>query len=228
MKEKQKNINLIYGRSGTGKSRWIYKNIDKEIDKFKNIYVVVPEQSNLTSEKKFFEITGRDSLFNVEVLTLSRMAYRVSNEVGKKSDLLSKQGKAMLIYDLLANNKEELNFLGKTDKNIEVVEKMFTEFKKHNIGIDDLKQISLDNKYTELKLQDMTLLYEKYEEKLSESKQDENDVLTELAKQIKHSKMFDNSAIYFDDFFGFTPQEYNVFEELIQKCDEVRNCYLFG
>lgn len=53
------SINLIYGKSGTGKSEYIYKDIDKKIDKFKSIFIIVPEQSNLTSEKKFFEITRK-------------------------------------------------------------------------------------------------------------------------------------------------------------------------
>lgn len=93
MEKKQTKFNLIYGRSGTGKSEYIYKDIDNKIDQFKNIYIVVPEQSNLTSERKFFEITGRKTLFNVEVLTLSRMAYRISNEVGTNFSTLSKTRK---------------------------------------------------------------------------------------------------------------------------------------
>ena len=35
------------------------------------IFIIVPEQSNLTSEKKFFDITGRDYLFNTDVDELS-------------------------------------------------------------------------------------------------------------------------------------------------------------
>lgn len=50
---------------------------------------------------------------------------------------------------------------------------------------------------------------------------DENDELTELGKQIKDSEMFENSSIYIDEFFGFTPQEYIIFEELLKKCDEM-------
>ena len=73
MIEKQAKLRIIYGRSGSGKSEYIYHDMDKKIEQFKNIYIIVPEQSNLTSEKKFFEITGRKSLFNVQVLTLSRM-----------------------------------------------------------------------------------------------------------------------------------------------------------
>ena len=219
--EKQTKLNIIYGKSGTGKSEYIYKDIDKKIDKFKNIYIIVPEQSNLTSERKFFEITGRKTLFNVEVLTLSRMAYRIAMEIGGNNEHLSKTGKSMLIYDLLVKNKKNLNFLGKSDKNIEVVDKMFSELKKHNVELEDLKNLKLEDKYTELKLDDIKLLYEKYEEKIKNNFIDENDELTILGKNIQFSNLFENSIVYFDEFFGFTPQEYVIFEELLKKCEEV-------
>ena len=219
--EKQTKLNIIYGKSGTGKSEYIYKDIDKKIEKFKNIYIIVPEQSNLTSERKFFEITGRKTLFNVEVLTLSRMAYRIALEIGGDNKHLSKTGKSMLIYDLLVKNKKELNFLGKSDKNIEVVDKMFAELKKHNVKLEDLNNLKLEDKYTELKLDDIKLLYEKYEERINNNFIDENDELTVLSQNIKYSNMFDNSSIYFDEFFGFTPQEYVIFEEILKKCEEV-------
>ena len=219
--EKQTELNLIYGKSGTGKSQWMYHDIDQKIDNFQNIFIVVPEQSNLTCEKRFFEITGRKSLFNVEVLTLSRMAYRVSNEIGEVTSALSKVGKSMLIYDLLSKNKKNLNFLGKSERNIEIVNNMFTEFKKHNISTEMLKNVTLEDKYTTLKLNDIQYLYEKYEERLTDALLDENDQLTKLGQQIKNSNLFENTAIYIDDFFGFTPQEFSIVEELLKKCAEM-------
>lgn len=221
MEEKQVKLKIVYGRSGTGKSQYLYQEIDKKIEKFKNIYIIVPEQSNLTSEKKFFEITGRKSLFQVQVLTLSRMAYRISNEIGGETAHLSKVGKAMLIYDLLKSHKKELNFLGKSEKNVSIVEQMFTEFKKHNVSVQELKDLELEDKYTALKLKDISMLYEKYEERIANHWMDENDVLTCLANSIKDSEMFQNSSIFIDEFFGFTPQEYVIFEELLKKCDEI-------
>lgn len=79
--ENKAKLRLIYGKSGTGKSEYIYKDIANKLSYFKNVFIVVPEQSNLTSERKFFEITGQKAMLNVEVLTLSRMAYRVMSEV---------------------------------------------------------------------------------------------------------------------------------------------------
>lgn len=216
-------LNIVYGRSGTGKSEYIYKDITSKIGT-KKIYIIVPEQCNLSAEKKLFEISKRECLIDVEVLTLSRMSYRVANEIGGGSSHLSKAGKDMLIFDLIVKQKSNLNFLGKSEKNIDIVNRMFTELKKHNIGISDLKNADIKEKYTKLKLNDIILLYEKYEEKLLNNFIDENDSLTILANNLDKTNMFNNSVIYIDEFLGFTPQEYNIFEKLVKICEEITVC----
>ena len=50
-------LNVVYGRSGTGKSEYIHKDIASKIGT-KKIYLIVPEQCNLSAEKKLFEISG--------------------------------------------------------------------------------------------------------------------------------------------------------------------------
>ena len=105
-------LNIVYGRSGTGKSEYVYKDITSKIGT-KKIYLIVPEQCNLSAEKKLFEISKKECLIDTEVLTLSRMAYRVANEIGGKSSHLPKAGKDMLIFDLISKQKSNLNFLGK-------------------------------------------------------------------------------------------------------------------
>ena len=91
-------LNLIYGRSGSGKSEYIYKDISKKMEN-NHIILIVPEQCNLSAEKKLIDITEKSCLINVEVLTMSRMAYRVSKEVGESVPHLSKAGKDMLIFN---------------------------------------------------------------------------------------------------------------------------------
>ena len=144
-------LNLIYGRSGTGKSEYLHKDIASKIGS-KKIFLIVPEQCNLSAEKKLFEISKKESLIDVEILTLSRMAHRVSQEVGNVKKHISKAGKDMLIYDLITKNKEKLNFLGKSEKNIDIVNRMFTEFKKHSVESEVLNNTKLDSEYTNLKL----------------------------------------------------------------------------
>ena len=101
-------FNLVYGKSGSGKSKTIYEDLKNKIGTA-SIYLIVPEQSNLTAEQNLFNITGAKTLLNVEVLTLSRMATRVMAEVGGSLyTRLSKIGKSMLIYDILSKEKKNL------------------------------------------------------------------------------------------------------------------------
>lgn len=215
-------FNLVYGRSGSGKSNYIYEDLSNKIGTFKSIYLIVPEQSNLTAEKKLFEYTGKNALLNAQVLTLSRMATRVFDELEIASKTrLSKTGKAMLIYDILSKEKSKLKFLGKSDKNIDIVGNMLTEFKKHGISVDDLVEFNSEDEYMNLKIKDISLIYQKYQEKIENNFIDENDTLDILAENLDNSKIFDDSIIYIDDFQGFTPQEFKVFEKLISKASEV-------
>jgi len=87
-------LKIIYGKSGSGKSLNLYNDIKENLSKEK-IFLIVPEQSNLNAEKNLFEHLKTKSLFNVEVLTLSRMALRVLNEVGGYNyDSLTKSRKS--------------------------------------------------------------------------------------------------------------------------------------
>ncbi len=214
-------LNVVYGRSGTGKSEYIFNDINKKAFS-KNVFLIVPEQYNLSAERKLFNFTQKKSLINVQVLTLSRMAYRVFNEVGGiKEKNLSKAGKNMIIYDLLLKNKKKLNFLGKSEKNIDIVNNLFTELKKHKVKTEDIKNINLEDKYTNLKLEDVDLLYTAYDEKMKNIYIDENDTLDLLAEKLEKSNMFKDAVIYIDEFLGFTPQEYKVFEALVEKASEI-------
>lgn len=214
-------LNLIYGKSGSGKSSYIYENIKKNLENNK-IFLIVPEQSNLSTEKKLFEILEKETLINVEVLTLKRMAYRVINEIGKQNKLLlSKVGKNLLIYDLLNKQKNKLNFLSKNNNNVELIAKTITEFKKHNIFPETLENKPIEDEYTYLKLQDMHIIYKDYQDKISEKYIDENDDLSILSNNLDNVDIFKNSLIYIDEFMGFTPQELKVFEKLLLQAKAV-------
>ena len=217
------SLNIIFGKSGTGKSTYIFNKIKEIINNKEKIYIVTPEQFSFTAEKKLLESTGDGAVINSEVLTFSRMAYRVINENGNKLQNIEEFGKSMLIYNILEKSKSELTFLGKSSQNLDVAERSITEFKKHNISVARLKQISesVEDKYLKAKLADMTYIYEQFENEINEKFLDENDSLTYLAENIKNTKAFNNSIIFIDEFVGFTPQEYKVIEELMKVCKEM-------
>lgn len=218
------SLRIIYGRAGTGKSEYCYKEIAKKIKEKNKILIITPEQFSFTAEKKLMETINTQAVLNAEVITFSRMAYRVINETGGKTETnLSKCGKAMLIYSILNNNKKELKFLGKTDENIEMAETAITEFKKHGIKVETLKQEIENQKdiYLKNKIQDMYIIYKKFEEQIAGKYIDETDLLTKLAENVDKVSEFKDNLIYIDEFAGFTSQEYEIIKKLIKIAKQV-------
>lgn len=218
------SLRIIYGRAGTGKSEYCYREIAEKIKSDNQILIITPEQFSFTAEKKLMEAIDTNAVFNAEVVTLSRMAYRVINEIGGRTETnLSKCGKAMLIYSILNNNKKELKLIGKNDENVDMLDTAITEFKKHGISIEQLKQ-EIDKQediYLKNKLTDLSLVYEGFENQLSGKYIDETDLLTILSENIENTDMFNNQYIYIDEFAGFTKQEYQIIEKLILVANQV-------
>lgn len=211
-------LRLIYGKPGSGKSDFCFSEVAKQIEKEKKIYIITPEQFSFTAEKKLMDKLSSKAAINAEVVTLSRMAYRVINEIGQgKKAKLSKCGKAMLIYSILNNNKEKLKFLGKSDENIDLSIRAIREFKQHGISIEDLEQEEQkqEDRYLKTKLADMKLIYSEFEGKISKEYIEEDDLLEILANNIEKTEIVTDSIIYIDEFAGFTKQEYEIIKKMI-------------
>ena len=219
-------LRLIYGRAGSGKSTYCFSEISKKIKNKENcnIFIITPEQFSFTAEKKLMECIDNNAVINSEVLTFNRMAYRVISEVGGgiKTNF-SKSAKSMLIYSILQKNSKKLKFLNKSIDNIELIQTILTELKKHNINIDDLKNVkeNAEDNYLKIKLEDIIIIYEEFQNYIKDKYIDENDILTLLEEKIDDTDFLKNSYIYIDEFSGFTTQEYIIIKKLIKIAKQV-------
>ena len=215
------SIQIVYGTSGTGKSTYIFNQINEQI-KQKSPYkikVITPEQFSYTAEQKLLETSSSQSMISAEVITFARMAYRILGEVGKKTRInLSGSGKAMLIDHILLTENNKFSFLGKSDENVEMISRQLTELKKHQVQLDTLKEVTKNtqDKYLQKKLEDITNLYDLYNNSIQNQYIDENDGLTLLAEELEKSNEFKNCDIYIDEFAGFTLQEYEILRKLMR------------
>ena len=216
-------LRIIYGRAGSGKSEYCYQEIAKEIEKNEKIFLITPEQFSFTAEKKLMEAVKTEAVLQAEVIHLSRLAKRVIKEIGIKDDRMTKCGKAMLISHILTTQKKELKYLSKSEENIDLAISSITELKKHGVTVEKLKEQieKTENIYLKTKLQDISIIYEQYDEQIKQSYIDEADELTILAQNIEKIEWLKNSIIYIDEFAGFTYSEYQVIKELIKYAKQV-------
>lgn len=217
-------LRFIYGTAGTGKSKFCFNEIKNNIKNKEKIYIITPEQFSYSAEKKLLEEINTNASVNAEVISFNRIANRVFTEVGGANEvLISKSSKAMLIYSILEKEKKNLKFLNSSDDNIDIILKEITEFKKHNITTLNIEEENkkIENLELNQKLNEINLIYKTYEENIKNKFIDEEDILTKLAEKIPESKMFDNSIVYIDEFAGFTKQEYNIVEKILEKAKQV-------
>lgn len=217
-------LRFIYGTAGTGKSEFCFNEIKNNIKNKEKIYIITPEQFSYSAEKKLLEEINTNASVNAEVISFNRIANRVFTEVGGANEvLISKSSKAMLIYSILEKEKKNLKFLNSSDDNIDIILKEITEFKKHNITTLNIEEENkkIENLELNQKLNEINLIYKTYEENIKNKFIDEEDILTKLAEKIPESKKFDNSIVYIDEFAGFTKQEYNIVEKILEKTKQV-------
>ena len=219
------SLRLIYGKSGTGKTTFCFNEINKLLKQGeKKIIIITPEQFSFTAEKNLLKAVNSNAVIYAEVLTFERMAYRVMLEIGEANKTnLTECGRAILLYDILDKNKKYLKYLGKTEKNLDLIAGMITELKKHNINEKIMQNAShqIENKQLQYKLDDIKLLYSQYNDKIKNDFIDENDNLTILYENIDKANLFKDAIIYIDEFAGFTKQEYLIIEKLLKICKQI-------
>ena len=219
------SLQLIYGRAGTGKSTAILEQVKNNLHSEVKQYIIIPEQFSYSEEKKLMAELQENSIINAEVITFKRMAERVQTEVaGRTKSLLSKSGKAMIMYSILDKQKDKLQYIKNSSNNIDLGIQTIKDFKKNVIKYQDIEELieSVDKPLLKAKLQDVNIIYSEYEKCIQEKFLDEEDKISKLADNLETSTMFDNSDIYIDEFSGFTKQEYQVIAKLLKKARKVR------
>ena len=219
------SLQLIYGRAGTGKSTVILEQVKNNLHSEVKQYIIIPEQFSYSEEKKLMAELQENSIINAEVITFKRMAERVQTEVaGRTKSLLSKSGKAMIMYSILDKQKDKLQYIKNSSNNIDLGIQTIKDFKKNVIKYQDIEGLieSVDKPLLKAKLQDVNIIYSEYEKCIQEKFLDEEDKISKLADNLETSTMFDNSDIYIDEFSGFTKQEYQVIAKLLKKARKVR------
>lgn len=220
-------IRFIYGRAGTGKTAFCFEQIKKSINTEEKIIYIVPEQYTFQRETKLLRTATERALINTQVLSFKRMAHRVFETCKGRSHVSMKDtGRNMLIHKILQENEKELKYFSKISKTqgfTQVVSEIITEFKKYNISTNLIEEKieKIDNSELKNKLEDLSLLLNKYNCSLQENIIDTDDELTYLAKLLEECDVYDGSIIYIDEFTTFTPQQLNVIKILAKRCKEI-------
>ncbi|WP_238948170.1 helicase-exonuclease AddAB subunit AddB [Clostridium sp. YIM B02569] len=224
------SIRFVYGRSGTGKSKFcideIKNNIDKKLD-LNKLILLVPEQYTFTTENKILHEIGEHAFFRTEVLSFKKMAHNIFEEYGGRvKEIIKESGRNMLIHRVINENIESLDYFNRMSREQgfnEIISEVISEFKKYNISIDSVRAIDEKINDNELyqKIKELMIIYEAFNLKMHENYIDGDDQLTLLNKKLLESSAYVDSEVWIDEFTSFTPQQLDIIKVLAKRCRRV-------
>ncbi len=222
------SLQLIVGRSGSGKTTAIYENLIEQslAHPDKDFFFIVPEQYTLQTQKDMVVQHPHHGTMNIDIVSFPRLAYRIFEELSYfPKQILEDMGKRMILRKIMEEQKENLKVFGSSVRKPGFVEKMksmMSEFYQYQVEMEKLK--NLDTKERNrlgLKLQDLVLIREEFQNYLDRDVIVAEQLLEVLASKVGESKKLKGAVIYIDGFTGFTPVQNQLLGVLLTHAEKI-------
>ncbi len=236
------NCELYAGPAGTGKTTavcaWLAGEAIRRPEK--KFYLIVPEQSAGAYEKRMIREGIRQNnqpgFLNVDIIGFRRFGYRVFEEACIPADrVLDEYEKSILIRAAAGSVRRELglykNSLDKVGFTQEL-KSLFSEFMQFGIEKEDLEKATValekaggsDERVQKWK--DILRIYTAFRETAARagdgSLAEERDrVLAELLFGNTPLSLVDGATFVFDDFRGFTPDQFRILQGLAKRAERM-------
>ena len=224
------SLRYYMGPSGAGKSTQLYKEIIARsgVETKRNFLVVVPDQFTMQTQKEMVMAHPKGGIMNIDVLSFSRLAHRIFEEVGgNEKPVLDDTGKSLILRKLAAKRAEELKAFGKNLNRqgyIHEIKSMLSEFMQYGISLpklEEMRKCCEGRGLLHQKLTDLQVLYQDFLSYIQEKYITTEETLERVCKVIHKSEIVKGSVVVLDGFTGFTPIQNQFISTLLQVADEV-------
>lgn len=232
-------INYLVGASGTGKTTDLMKRVAEAavLNPDKKYLMIVPEQAASTVERDMVKIMslchGRKGFMNIDIVGISRLAYKIFNEMrAKVGGLLADADKSMIIRFIAGRLKLRV-YKNSIDKDgfISEAKSLLSELFQYNITISDIDEVINEMEATGEKpvllekLKDIRDIFAGFEEKVSDYEESlpAERLVSYLLRKLSslECNILDNAVVTFDGFTGYTPAQYDLIEEIMKRAESL-------
>ena len=222
-------LRFIIGRAGTGKTTLCMEEIISQQNTGNRRQVlIVPEQFTSQAERDLIEKTGQNAILTAEVLSFGRLAHRIFSKKGIGSRIpLGDIGKSMALRKILLQEKDNISYFHSVMEKPGFIDQLgltISEFFQYRIS-PEMTEAMIDQEGlshgAKEKLKDLSLIHRSYLEFLKQEYISADETLGLLAEKMDDSLGLTNTEFWLDGFYGFTPQEYGVIENLLKLSAQV-------
>lgn len=220
-------LNIILGKSGFGKTDYIYNMIKGDTERGKRTFLIVPEQQSVISEKQIVSLCSNRCNMYLEVLNFTRLCNRVFREYGGISQkYIDAGGKSLILTGVMEELEGSLeqyagssgsDFITRLSAQLDNIERRGSIAQLNAVlsdenGFDDILKG---------KLRDLSLIYTAYKTKLHENFSDPADDTQRLCETLDEFSFFEGTNVYIDGFYEFCAGEINIIRRIVEQADGV-------
>ena len=226
-------IKFIFGGSGTGKSEYVYSEIDRLLrESDKRIILIVPEQFTVTAEARCARRFPPSSALRLEVTNFTRICDSVARRVGGLSYVnLTKGAKKLLLWRAMMSVWPALTELSRvTGDGTGLLDSVFSATGElHTSGVtpaslsaaaDDMERSEGESSLSR-KMRDIAII-SAAADGLSENEYSTvTDPLLRTAEAAEESGYFRDTVVFIDSFYSLTGAQNAVISAMIRCADGV-------
>ncbi len=222
-------LNLLYGPAGFGKSTKVQETIislAKENPK-KQYVLIVPDQFTMQTQMDIVLKHPNGGIMNIDVLSFSRLSYRVFSETGRpRFPVLDDTGKSLVLRKVAGEVAKEMPYIGANLNKIgylHEVKSAISEFMQYGVSLKDLESLvgQCDNGLLKTKLNDLCVIYDAFMRYNKDKFVTSEETLDILCEKIPDADFLRDAYVVFDGFTGFTPIQERVILKLMEVCENV-------
>lgn len=213
-------LKIYYGRENIRKDKFIFDSIRAGITG--KTLLLIPDQFTLQAERDAFFYLGVKGFMDLDVVSISRLGTKILNETGGGKDpMINKYGRHMLLVKILRECAEDLQLYRGMEKKqafIEMMNNFISELKQYGADPQQLREITAEmsnDTFLKRKLEDVAVVFDKYEEQISGKYIDTEDYVSLYANKIQESQNIKNAEIWIYGFDAFTPKNFEVIGQLM-------------
>lgn len=214
-------MKVIASRNSLSNKKRMFEHIRKELSQGKKIYLIVPEQSTLSTEIDLFQYFNFKSIIDLKVKSFKSIINEILLEKGGlKYNYLSEYSQKLILKIAINQVKDQIKVYNKSLKKegfAEIVLDFIKVIKSNLINPEELKTINEKSDYNEAlknKISDIQIIYEAYHKLLQNSSYDSHDRTDIAIEKIKDMHIYQDVAFYIDLFSNMSKQEVAFVQEL--------------
>ena len=222
-------IRFIYGKTGSGKTTSVFAEMERSAQETK-VFLLVPDREAVASESRAAELSGAQ---NVDVLTFGRLCNYVFRSFGGLCvDYIGAGAKKLIMRNVMKTLSPFLKEYGKTN-HFGVFEKM-TAFRsacyQDKIAPSNLMDVSRSlGEETPLgaKTADLGMIFAAFDQEIATRFEDPDGMLSSAYALLQKHDFFSGTDVYIDSFSSFSPQQYDILENIFRYADNVTVTFPF-